>query len=87
MGFGCQELKRILKALQKNTLVESVNLGNVTEEENYMMMKEVLELDTRQFQIDVKDIVKETELKEIHLREHYINAGLLKRVNNEIYQR
>ena len=77
---------QILKAIRKNTLLESINLGNVYSDEEFSLVREILNLKRKTVKVD-SDFTLHSSLKEISLKDHYVNVGLFKHNRRQREQR
>jgi len=77
---------QLLKSIRKNTLLESINLGNVYSDEEFKLIREMLNLKRKTVKVD-SDFTLQASLKEISLKDHYVNVGLFKHNRQQREQR
>ena len=79
-------MQKILKSLRKNTFLESINLGNVYSDEEFRSIREMLNLKRKTAKVD-SDFTLQDGVKEISLKDHYVNVGLFKHNRQQREQR
>jgi len=79
-------MRRILKSIRKNTYLESINLGNLYNDEQFRLIREMLNLKKKTVKVD-SDFTLQGSLKEISLKDHYVNVGLFKHNRQQREQR